>query len=149
MFSVCCRQNNLNFNGLRQTSRRFDTPYEIKTLHPLHPLHLKNVSRKPSHMSVPQRKAANTPTPICPFTRKLHVNSGSLRCITAACAGCIGFTHESEGCTNVLWTPQLILGAPQLVLQTPQLILDGAAGEPANHDDQDAFNRNRYLEYNM
>ena len=29
MFSVCCRQNNLNFNGLRQTSKRFDTPYEI------------------------------------------------------------------------------------------------------------------------
>ena len=29
MFSVCCQQNNLNFNGLRQTSKRFVTPYEI------------------------------------------------------------------------------------------------------------------------
>ena len=32
MFSVCCQQNNLNFNGLRQTSKRFVTPYEIEII---------------------------------------------------------------------------------------------------------------------
>ena len=98
---------------------------KLKTLHPLHPLHLKNVSRKPSHMSVPQRKAANTPTPICPFT--LHVNNGILRCITAAYASCIGFTHESEGCTNVLWSLCPSCHRGQLILGTPRLILDAAA----------------------
>ena len=39
----------------------------------------------------------------------------------------LGFTHESEGCTNVLWSLCPSCHRGQLILGTPRLILDAAA----------------------